>query len=91
MVDKKCAEFLNDFILSTGKNTLLCESNLNSEKTQYFNCYNLKANTFCEYNMVNSLDYSKNWKKIMLDETKFTIFHNHIQEYKFTINVLKKV
>ena len=26
MVDKKCPEFFDDFILSTGKNTLLCES-----------------------------------------------------------------
>ena len=90
MVDKKCAEFFDDFILSTGKNTLLCESILNSEKTQYFKCYNSQKNNFCEYDMINSLDYSKNWKKMNLDETKFNIFYNPIQEHKFTVNVLKK-
>lgn len=90
MLDKKCEDFFDDFILSTGKNTLLCESILTLEKIHFFKCYNSKTNNFCEYDMMNSFDYSKNWQKMNSDESKFNIFHNPIQENKFTINVLKK-
>jgi hypothetical protein len=88
MADKTCAKFFEDFILSSGTNLLLCENNLGPENKEDFICYNSNLNTLCNDTM--SHDYSKYWKRIKIDGHKFNTIHNFINEYKFTVSVIKK-
>jgi len=88
MADKKCAKFFEDFILSSGTNFLLCENNLCPENKEDFICYNSNLSILCNDTM--SDDYSKYWERIKIDGNKFNTIHNFINEYKFTVFVIKK-
>lgn len=91
MADTKCSLFFEEFILTQGKNILLCENNLDNQKNNRITCYNSKLNKICEYNTSKTEQFHY-LEKMKIDKNKFNIFYNFynpIEETKLTINIVK--